>query len=159
MHSFYMIKLYFNFFQNSKYGGSKSSYSSERSYGHDRMRDSPNGNSYRSDSPDSQSPRDRSYQNKSSYLQKIRDKERDSRDYKSRDKYSGEKLTAITNIYSFSLLLPRLLAAGLFSNNFRFGILISLIPLLFGLFKPFECMYNFWPLAEVIYFILLHLLL
>ncbi|KAF4532429.1 hypothetical protein B566_EDAN003882 [Ephemera danica] len=74
--------------ENSKYGGSKSSYSSERSYGHDRMRDSPNGNSYRSDSPDSQSPRDRSYQNKSSYLQKIRDKERDSRDYKSRDKYS-----------------------------------------------------------------------
>ncbi|XP_068892349.1 WW domain-containing adapter protein with coiled-coil homolog isoform X2 [Tenebrio molitor] len=45
----------------------------------------------RSDSPDSQSPRDRdrSYQSKSSYLQKIREKERENRDYKmSRDKYS-----------------------------------------------------------------------
>ncbi|XP_059475893.1 WW domain-containing adapter protein with coiled-coil homolog isoform X2 [Neocloeon triangulifer] len=78
-------------YQNSKYGGSKS-YSSDRSYGHDRMRDSPNGNSYRSDSPDSQSPRERNYQSKSSYLQKIRDKERDSRDYKSsRDKYSDSR--------------------------------------------------------------------
>ena len=54
------------------------------------MRDSPNGNSYRSDSPDSQSPRDRNYQTKSSYLQKIREKERENRDYKSREKYSGK---------------------------------------------------------------------
>lgn len=54
------------------------------------MRDSPNGNSYRSDSPDSQSPRDRdrAYQSKGSYLQKIREKERENRDYKmSREKY------------------------------------------------------------------------
>lgn len=54
------------------------------------MRDSPNGNSYRSDSPDSQSPRERerAYQSKGSYLQKIREKERENRDYKmSRDKY------------------------------------------------------------------------
>ncbi|XP_065339307.1 WW domain-containing adapter protein with coiled-coil isoform X2 [Cloeon dipterum] len=77
-------------YQNSKYGGSKS-YSSDRSYGHDRMRDSPNGNSYRSDSPDSQSPRERNYQSKN-YMPKIRDKERDSRDYKSsRDKYSDSR--------------------------------------------------------------------
>ncbi|RZC39221.1 WW and/or Herpes BLLF1 domain containing protein, partial [Asbolus verrucosus] len=69
--------------------------SSSKSYGssserYDRIRDSPNGN-HRSDSPDSQSPRDRdrSYQSKSSYLQKMREKERENRDYKmSRDKYS-----------------------------------------------------------------------
>ncbi|XP_071442694.1 WW domain-containing adapter protein with coiled-coil homolog isoform X1 [Hetaerina americana] len=72
-------------YQN-KYSSSKGNYT-ER-YNHERMRDSPNGNSYRSDSPDSQSPRDRNYQNKSSYLQKIREKERETRDYKSRDKYS-----------------------------------------------------------------------
>ncbi|VEN47247.1 unnamed protein product [Callosobruchus maculatus] len=59
---------------------------------YERIRESPNGN-YRSDSPDSQSPRDRdrSYTSKSSYLQKIREKERENRDYKvardSRDKY------------------------------------------------------------------------
>nr|CAD7201271.1 unnamed protein product [Timema douglasi] len=73
--------------ENSKYGSSKGNYDSAR-YNHERMRDSPNGNSYRSDSPDSQSPRDRNYQAKSSYLQKIREKERETRDYKSRDKYS-----------------------------------------------------------------------
>lgn len=53
------------------------------------MRDSPNGNSYRSDSPDSESPRDRTYQSKGSFIQKVREKERENRDYKSRDKYSG----------------------------------------------------------------------
>lgn len=76
------------FHQNSKYGSSKSYGSSSERY--ERIRDSPNGN-YRSDSPDSQSPRDRdrSYQSKNSYLQKIREKERENRDYKvSRDKYS-----------------------------------------------------------------------
>ncbi|CAH0548079.1 unnamed protein product [Brassicogethes aeneus] len=75
-------------YQNSKYSSSKGYGSSSDRY--DRIRDSPNGN-YRSDSPDSQSPRDRerSYQSKSSYLQKIREKERENRDYKmSRDKYS-----------------------------------------------------------------------
>lgn len=73
-------------FQNSKYSSSKGSYGGggER---YERIRDSPNGNSYRSDSPDSASPRerlgpDRSYQSKSSYLQKIREKERETRDYK-----------------------------------------------------------------------------
>lgn len=72
-------------YQNSKYGSSKGSYADR--YNHERIRDSPNGNSYRSDSPDSDSPRERSYQNKI-YVQKIREKERD-RDYKqSRDKYS-----------------------------------------------------------------------
>nr|CAD7411313.1 unnamed protein product [Timema poppensis] len=76
--------------ENSKYGSSKGNYDSAR-YNHERMRDSPNGNSYRSDSPDSQSPRDRNYQAKSSYLQKIREKERETRDYKSRDKYSGRE--------------------------------------------------------------------
>lgn len=77
-------------FQNSKYGSSKGSYGSGERY--ERIRDSPNGN-YRSDSPDSQSPRDREgrYQSKGSYLQKIREKERENRDYKmSRDKYTGE---------------------------------------------------------------------
>ncbi|XP_067002943.2 WW domain-containing adapter protein with coiled-coil homolog isoform X2 [Anabrus simplex] len=73
-------------YQNSKYSSSKGSYDGR--YNHERMRDSPNGNSYRSDSPDSQSPRDRNYQTKNSYLQKIREKERENRDYKSRDKYS-----------------------------------------------------------------------
>ncbi|XP_049818689.1 WW domain-containing adapter protein with coiled-coil homolog isoform X2 [Aethina tumida] len=76
-------------YQSSKYSSSKSYGSSSDRY--DRIRDSPNGN-YRSDSPDSQSPRDRerSYQSKSSYLQKMREKERENRDYKmSRDKYSG----------------------------------------------------------------------
>lgn len=80
-----------DFMQNSKYSSSKSYGSSGERY--ERMRDSPNGN-YRSDSPDPQSPpvrdRDRSYQTKSSYIQKLRDKERENRDYKmSRDKYSG----------------------------------------------------------------------
>ncbi|KRT86791.1 hypothetical protein AMK59_273 [Oryctes borbonicus] len=75
-------------YQNSKYSSSKSYGSSGERY--ERIRDSPNGN-YRSDSPDSQSPRDRdrSYQTKNSYIQKIREKERENRDYKmSRDKYS-----------------------------------------------------------------------
>ncbi|XP_072400158.1 WW domain-containing adapter protein with coiled-coil [Diabrotica undecimpunctata] len=75
-------------YQSSKYSSSKSYGSSSDRY--ERIRDSPNGN-YRSDSPDSQSPRDRdrSYQSKNSYLQKIREKERENRDYKmSRDKYS-----------------------------------------------------------------------
>lgn len=75
-------------YQSSKYSSSKSYGSSSDRY--ERIRDSPNGN-YRSDSPDSQSPRDRdrSYQSKGSYLQKIREKERENRDYKvSRDKYS-----------------------------------------------------------------------
>uniref|UniRef100_A0A1B6L413 WW domain-containing protein n=1 Tax=Graphocephala atropunctata TaxID=36148 RepID=A0A1B6L413_9HEMI len=54
----------------------------------ERMRDSPNGNSYRSESPDSESPRDRTYQSKGSFIQKVREKERENRDYKSRDKYS-----------------------------------------------------------------------
>lgn len=79
-------------FQNNKYNASKSYSSSGERY--DRIRDSPNGN-YRSDSPDSQSPRDRerSYQSKSSYMQKIREKERENRDYKlSKDKYSGKFL-------------------------------------------------------------------
>ncbi|CAH1963999.1 unnamed protein product [Acanthoscelides obtectus] len=77
-------------YQSSKYSSSKSYGSSSDRY--ERIRESPNGN-YRSDSPDSQSPRDRdrSYQSKSSYLQKIREKERENRDYKvardSRDKY------------------------------------------------------------------------
>lgn len=76
-------------YQNSKYSSSKSYGSSSDRY--DRIRDSPNGN-YRSDSPDSQSPRDRdrSYQSKNSYIshQKLREKERENRDYKtSRDKY------------------------------------------------------------------------
>lgn len=80
------------FKQSSKYNSSKSYGSSSDRY--ERIRDSPNGN-YRSDSPDSQSPRerDRSYQSKGSYLQKIREKERENRDYKmSRDKYSGKKV-------------------------------------------------------------------
>ncbi|KAG5894380.1 hypothetical protein JTB14_015657 [Gonioctena quinquepunctata] len=75
-------------YQSSKYSSSKSYGSSSDRY--ERIRDSPNGN-YRSDSPDSQSPRDRdrSYQSKNSYIQKIREKERENRDYKmSRDKYS-----------------------------------------------------------------------
>lgn len=73
-------------YQNSKYSSSKGNYDGR--YNHERMRDSPNGNSYRSDSPDSQSPRERNYQTKSSYLQKIREKERENRDYKSREKYA-----------------------------------------------------------------------
>ncbi|GLV45695.1 wacky [Carabus blaptoides fortunei] len=78
-------------YQNSKYSSSKGSYGSSGGERYERIRDSPNGNSYRSDSPDSQSPRDRdrAYQSKGSYLQKIREKERENRDYKmSRDKYS-----------------------------------------------------------------------
>lgn len=62
------------------------------------MRDSPNGNSYRSDSPDSESPRERTYQNKNSFLQKVREKERETRDYKQREKYSG----TILNRYNFT---------------------------------------------------------
>lgn len=56
-----------------------------------RERDSPNGNSYRSESPECDSPRDRgsSYHSKSLYVSKSRDKERENRDYKNRDKYSG----------------------------------------------------------------------
>ncbi|XP_063235701.1 WW domain-containing adapter protein with coiled-coil homolog isoform X2 [Bacillus rossius redtenbacheri] len=70
----------------AKYSSSKGNYDGR--YNHERMRESPNGNSYRSDSPDSQSPRDRNYQGKGSYLQKFREKERENRDYKSREKYS-----------------------------------------------------------------------
>ncbi|KAG8258177.1 hypothetical protein J6590_035328 [Homalodisca vitripennis] len=58
------------------------------------MRDSPNGNSYRSESPDSESPRDRTYQSKGSFIQKVREKERENRDYKSRDKYSAVVVTS-----------------------------------------------------------------
>lgn len=75
-------------YQNSKYSSSKN-YSGANSERYEKFRDSPNG-TYRSDSPESQSPRDRdrSYQSKT-YLQKIREKERENRDYKpSRDKYS-----------------------------------------------------------------------
>lgn len=72
-------------FQNSKYNSSKGGYSERYT---ERARNSPNGNTY---SPDTGSPRDRSYQNKQLYLQKMRDKERD-RDYtSSRDKYSGKQ--------------------------------------------------------------------
>ncbi|KAK9499279.1 hypothetical protein O3M35_002340 [Rhynocoris fuscipes] len=71
-------------YQNSKYS-SKGSYERERM----RERDSPNGNSYRSESPECESPRDRSgpYHSKM-YMSKSRDKERENRDYKPRDKYS-----------------------------------------------------------------------
>ncbi|KAB0804381.1 hypothetical protein PPYR_01351 [Photinus pyralis] len=74
-------------YQNSKYNSKSYSSSGDR---YERIRDSPNG-TYRSDSPDSQSPRDRDriYQSKGSYIQKIREKERENRDYKpTRDKYS-----------------------------------------------------------------------
>lgn len=72
-------------YQNSKYS-SKGNYERERM----RERDSPNGNSYRSDSPECDSPRDRSssYHSKSLYVSKNREKERENRDYKNRDKYS-----------------------------------------------------------------------
>ncbi|XP_017779801.1 PREDICTED: WW domain-containing adapter protein with coiled-coil isoform X2 [Nicrophorus vespilloides] len=74
-------------YQNTKYSSSKSYGQNAERY--ERIRDSPNGN-YRSDSPDSQSPRDRDRTNqpKSYYLQKLH-KERENRDYK-RDKYAGK---------------------------------------------------------------------
>ncbi|KAL1518186.1 hypothetical protein ABEB36_001847 [Hypothenemus hampei] len=82
-------------YQSSKYASSKGYGSSSDRY--EKFRDSPNGN-YRSDSPESQSPRDSrrdrqgSYQSKS-YLQKMGEKERENRDYKmSREKYSGKDL-------------------------------------------------------------------
>lgn len=74
------------YLQNSKY--TKGNYADRCK--DERMRDSPNGNSYRSDSPESESPRERSYQSKSPFFQKAREKERENRDYKSRDKYSGK---------------------------------------------------------------------
>jgi hypothetical protein len=89
-------------FQNSKYSSSKGNYDGR--YNHERMRDSPNGNSYRSDSPDSQSPRERNYQTKSSYLQKIREKERENRDYKSREKYSGKNYLIVFRVFSDFIL-------------------------------------------------------
>ena len=60
---------------SNKYSSSKSSYDRYN----DRGRDSPNGAGLRSDSPNSfgDSPRDRSYVHKSSYTQRIRDKDRD----------------------------------------------------------------------------------
>ena len=79
--------------QNSKYN-------SKGNYERDRLqRDSPNGNSYRSESPECESPRDRgsSYHSKTLYASKTREKERDNRDYKSREKYSGMKL--VLNIF------------------------------------------------------------
>uniref|UniRef100_A0A224XMD8 Putative spliceosomal protein fbp11/splicing factor prp40 n=1 Tax=Panstrongylus lignarius TaxID=156445 RepID=A0A224XMD8_9HEMI len=80
---------YFDKHQAHPYQNSK--YSSKGSYERDRMRerDSPNGNSYRSESPECESPRDRSgaYHSKM-YMSKSRDKERENRDYKPRDKYS-----------------------------------------------------------------------
>jgi len=77
------------------------------------MRDSPNGNSYRSDSPDSQSPRERNYQTKSSYLQKIREKERENRDYKSREKYSGKNCYSCVADFILHNLHERLQTASL----------------------------------------------
>ncbi|CAG9770400.1 unnamed protein product [Ceutorhynchus assimilis] len=74
-------------YQNSKYSSSKSYGPNNERY--EKFRNSPNG-TYRSDSPETQSPRDRErpYQSKGSYLQKMREKERENRDYKmSRDKY------------------------------------------------------------------------
>ncbi|XP_073975694.1 WW domain-containing adapter protein with coiled-coil wacky isoform X5 [Rhodnius prolixus] len=80
---------YFDKHQAHPYQNSK--YSSKGSYERDRMRerDSPNGNSYRSESPECESPRDRSgaYHSKM-YMSKSREKERENRDYKPRDKYS-----------------------------------------------------------------------
>ncbi|XP_014291451.1 WW domain-containing adapter protein with coiled-coil homolog isoform X1 [Halyomorpha halys] len=81
---------YFEKHQTHPYQNSK--YSSKGNYERDRMRerDSPNGNSYRSDSPECDSPRDRgsSYHSKSLYVSKSREKERENRDYKNREKYS-----------------------------------------------------------------------
>lgn len=73
----------FSLFQNSKYSSSKDKYTDK--FNHERMRDSPNGNTYRSVSPESQSP-----YSKNAYVSKTREKERENRDFKSRDKYSGE---------------------------------------------------------------------
>ncbi|KAI5700911.1 hypothetical protein M8J75_004131 [Diaphorina citri] len=72
-------------YQNAKYNNSSSKGNYSERYGHDRMRDSPNGNSYRSDSPDSQSPRDRdrAYQ-KHNYVYKERENNR------LRDKYAAD---------------------------------------------------------------------
>lgn len=69
---------------NSKYSSSKGSYDRYN----DRARDSPNGTGLRSDSPNSfgDSPRDRSYVHKSSYSQRIRDKERDKDRDRDREK-------------------------------------------------------------------------
>ncbi|CAH0386455.1 unnamed protein product [Bemisia tabaci] len=68
-------------YQNSKYSSSKDKYADK--FNHERMRDSPNGNTYRSVSPESQSP-----YSKNAYVSKTREKERENRDFKSRDKYS-----------------------------------------------------------------------
>lgn len=72
-------------FQNPKYNNSSSKGNYSERYGHDRMRNSPNGNSFRSDSPDSQSPRDRPYpKHNNSYVHKDRENNR------LRDKYSAD---------------------------------------------------------------------
>ncbi|BET00418.1 Hypothetical protein domain [Nesidiocoris tenuis] len=75
---------YFEKHQTHPYQNSNAKYSAKPNYERERMRerDSPNGNSYRSESPDCDSPRDRGgYHSKSSiYMSK-------SRDYK-RDKYA-----------------------------------------------------------------------
>lgn len=73
----YVIKRRSYYFQNSNSKYSKGSYERDRM----RERESPNGNSYRSESPECDSPRDRSGYHKSMYMSK-------SRDYK-REKYSG----------------------------------------------------------------------
>uniref|UniRef100_A0A8D8Q2M0 WW domain-containing adapter protein with coiled-coil n=1 Tax=Cacopsylla melanoneura TaxID=428564 RepID=A0A8D8Q2M0_9HEMI len=74
-------------YQNAKYNNSSTKGNYSERYAHDRMRDSPNGNSYRSDSPDSQSPRDRergAYQKHNSYVHKERENNR------LRDKYAAD---------------------------------------------------------------------
>uniref|UniRef100_A0A1B6DZU4 WW domain-containing protein n=1 Tax=Clastoptera arizonana TaxID=38151 RepID=A0A1B6DZU4_9HEMI len=85
-HPYQVVSADSSHLKNSKYSSSKGSYADRCK--EDRMRDSPNGNSYRSDSPDSESPRERTYQNKSSFIQKVREKERETRDYKQREKYA-----------------------------------------------------------------------
>uniref|UniRef100_T1JH10 WW domain-containing protein n=1 Tax=Strigamia maritima TaxID=126957 RepID=T1JH10_STRMM len=64
---------------SNKYSSSKANYGDR--YG-DKIRNSPsNGGNYRNDSPNAtDSPRDRSYHNKSSYSQRLKERERDRRD-------------------------------------------------------------------------------
>lgn len=93
-------------YQNSKYSSSKSSYpdryNQERQ---DRSRNSPDGNTSRSNTPDrDQSPRNRSYGNKTWYLQKLHEKERD-RPYRSdqgRDRPNNFKDKYYSSDYSRS---------------------------------------------------------
>ncbi|CAA9996411.1 unnamed protein product [Nesidiocoris tenuis] len=97
----YRYKVYKRRFSYWHFQNSNAKYSAKPNYERERMRerDSPNGNSYRSESPDCDSPRDRGgYHSKSSiYMSKSRDYKRDKYAVTVLDKHSSNSRSAVGN--------------------------------------------------------------